>query len=262
MSFRLFSIDQDEKNLPSILKSYPRERPSLSTAHEVQYVENYKKSRKGSGGLLRIVTNLESWMHRAVAQAGGGYNILELGGGTLNHVPYESKAKVYDVIEPFKELWIDSPHRSKVQNIYGHVDELSTHVHYDRIISIAVLEHLVSLPYDIATTTLLLSPNGHLQAGIPSEGGALWGVAWRCTTGLAYRIRTGLDYGTVMRHERINTAKEIIAIVRYFFAEVKIRRFPFPSHHMSFYTFLDAASPRFDKCRSYLKSLRSPGDCD
>ena len=109
---------------------------------------------------------------------------------------------------------------------------------YDRIVSIAVFEHLTDLPACLASAGLLLNPGGHLQVGIPSEGGFLWWLGWRTTTGIAFKRRYGLDYGKRMRHEHINTAPEIIALARHFFNEVSLQRFPTPFHQLSFYAHL------------------------
>jgi len=210
------------------------------------------RNRSGAKGLSAIVARLESWMHKTMAKCGGGERILELGAGTLNHMPYEPKAKIYDIVEPFEELWKDSPLRSQVTNNYADITDIPPDRLYDRLLSVAVLEHLTDLPSMVARSAMLLSQSGRFQAGIPSEGGFLWGMAWRCTTGVAYRLRTGLNYGMLMRHEHVNTAAEIIAVVRYFFADVWIRRFPLPFANLSFYTVLDACGPRQDRCAAFL----------
>jgi len=77
---------------------------------------------------------------------------------------------------------------------------------YDRVLSVAVLEHLGEMPAIIAASARLIRQGGVFQAGIPAEGGLLWGLAWRLTTAIAYRARTGLAYAPVMRHEHLNTA--------------------------------------------------------
>ena len=128
-----------------------------------------------------------------------------------------------------------------------------SHTQYHRIISIAVLEHLTDLPGVVARSARLLAPAGHLKAAIPSEGGILWSLGWRGTTAIAYRLRTGLPYAPVMRHEHLNTAQEITSVVRYFFSDVRLRRFPLPIHHLSFYTALDATGPRLDRCQEFAR---------
>ncbi len=238
--------------IEDLLNTYPRMRKPLTPAHEEIYVEEYKLNRGGKGFLYRATQKLESWMHRKIAQEQQSGSILELGAGSLNHVPYEDPAYNYDCIEPFTELNEDSPYRTRIRDIYNSLDEVPPSVQYDRIISVAVLEHLTDLPKMIAQSALLLARNGVFQAGIPSEGGFLWGLAWRMTTGISYQIRTGLDYGTVMRHEHVNTAGEIEAIIGYFYRNIRLKRLPTPFLHLSFYTYVEAGQPDITHCREYL----------
>jgi len=238
----------------ALLASYPRTRPPLSASQQAHYEEHYRRNRSGSTGLFRFTAALESWMHRAVAGSSSGGCTLELGAGNLNHVPYE-QAERYDAVEPMRAFWQDSPYRSGVNKIYEDIALLEPGKSYDRIISVAVLEHLTELPMIVARCGLLLRQGGRFQAGIPSEGGFLWGLAWRTTTGIAYRTRYGADYGKLMRHEHMNSAREIQAVLEYFFQTVSLRRFPFPSLHLSFYTYLEAAMPRVDRCSLFSAML-------
>src|SRR5205807_2443582 len=98
----------------------------------------------------------ESWMHRTVANGTPGSRILELGAGTLNHLKFEPPADVYDVVEPFRALWDDSPYRTRVTTFYKDLGEIPDDHLYDRILSIAVLEHLTDLPRIVARCGRLL----------------------------------------------------------------------------------------------------------
>lgn len=245
--------------IEDILNTYPRIRKPLTPAHEEIYVEEYKLNRGGKGFLYRTTQKLESWMHRMIAHGDKSGSILELGAGSLNHVPYEDPAGGYDCIEPFTELNENSPYRDRIRTIYKSLDEVPSGARYDRIISVAVLEHMTELPGMIAQSALLLEPDGVFQAGIPSEGGFLWGLAWRMTTGISYRIRTGLDYGTVMHHEHVNTAAEIEKITGYFYQDLTVKRTPAPFLHLSFYTYLEAKQPDITRCRDYLKLVNQNG---
>ncbi len=237
--------------MEALLATYPRSRPALPPRQQASYVEHYRANRAGERGLSRIVVQLESWMQRRVAEGVTGGDLLEIGAGNLNHVPYLPEACSYDVVEPFAELWRDSAHRSRVRHVYSDVREIPPGAHYDCIFSVAVLEHLTDLPFILARSGLLLRGGGTFRAGFPSEGGLLWGLAWRLTTGIEYRLRRGLNYGNIMRHEHLNTASEIRALLAYFYQRVEISRFPLPFEHLSFYTAAKAAEPRLDRCRSF-----------
>ena len=119
----------------------------------------------------------------------------------------------------------------------------SLQARYDRIISVAVLEHIEDLPCEIARCCLHLNQGGVFQAGIPSEGGFLWWLGWRATTGMSYWLRNRLDYGVLMRHEHLSTGPEIIRIVRLLFTDVSVRRFFLPFHHLSLYAYVEARNP-------------------
>jgi SAM-dependent methyltransferase len=237
--------------IEALLGSYPRNRPPLSAAHEAVYAEQYKLNREGGSVADGAAQKLEQWMHHKVAACSGG-PILELGAGTLNHLRFETNSEAYDIVEPFRELFDGKPELARVRNSYESVQDIPAANSYRRIISIAVLEHLTDLPRDVARSAQLLAPDGVFQAGIPSEGGFLWWLGWRGATGLAYYLRTGLDYGVVMRHEHVNRAREIEAVIRHLFADVSVRRYPTPFHQLSFYAYLEARRPRLDRAQQLL----------
>jgi SAM-dependent methyltransferase len=235
----------------TLLSTYPRLRPQLPTEQAASYEEHYRSNRAGKRGLSKTVAKLESWMHRRVSAAAPGPELLELGAGNLNHVPYLSQDCAYDIVEPFHELLEDSPHGSRVRHAYSDICEIPPNVHYDCIFSVAVLEHLTDLPFILARAGLLLREGGSFRAGFPSEGGILWGLAWRLTTGVEYRLRRGLDYARIMRHEHVNTASQILLLLDHFYEEVEVSRFPLPAKHLSFYTAVNAFAPRFERCRTF-----------
>lgn len=241
-------------DISRLLEEYPRIRPVLPPQHKKIYVDEYKSNRTGKNTVQRLSQSVESWMHRQVSTGLADGDVLEIGAGTLNHLPYEENAGHYDVVEPFTELYTDSPYKDRVRKIYSDIVDVPKQPRYDRIISIAVLEHLEELPLTLAFSGLFLRPEGLFQSGIPSEGGLLWGLGWRCTTGLSYRIRTGLSYKTCMQHEHINSALEIIDLVQYFFTNVQITRFPFPLHHLSLYVHIHACKPDLQACQNYVRS--------
>ncbi len=236
-----------------LLARYPKTRPPLPAAYAAVYEREYKMNREGGSFVTRISSGLESWMHRRVA-AGPAGDVLELGAGTLNQLPYEPENAAYDVVEPFTALYAQSPHRGRVRKVYADIGEVPADHRYARITSVAVLEHLDDLPAIVARAALLLADGGVFQAGIPSEGGFLWTLAWRTTTGVAYWRRNRLDYGVLMRHEHLNTAAEIEAVVAHFFGDVRLSRFPLPLRQLSFYSYLEARRSNRAVAEAFLRS--------
>ena len=228
---------------------FPKQRPVLTEEYQAIHDNERIRNRKGEGGLARAVMSLETWMQRSVLGEGG--KLLEIGAGTLNHVPFEKNLEAYDVIEPFKALYQSSPYLKMVNHIYAGIDEIPLEKKYNRIVSVAVLEHLEDLVRIMARVGLHLEEGGECLSAIPTEGGLLWGLGWRCTTGLSYRFRTGLDYSKMLRHEHINDASEIEEVLRFFFKRVEVKRFPTPLFHLSFYSCYRATEPIRERCERF-----------
>lgn len=182
-------------------------------------------------------------MHRRVADdVIGGLkhcSTLEIGAGNLNHLRYEPDTGPYDVLESLVDLVSNSSRRSRVRNVYRDFSEIGGR-HYDRIISIAAFEHYCNLPEVVAHCASILEPAGRLRVAVPSEGTLLWTLGWRLTTGLEFRLKYGLDYGILMRHEHVNTAAEIEGVLRIFFKTVRRRVFGL-TPGLSFYQFFECA---------------------
>ncbi|MCB2184494.1 MAG: class I SAM-dependent methyltransferase [Desulfobulbaceae bacterium] len=242
-----------------ILASFPKNRRPLSAKGRLVYEKEYAINRTGNG-IYSVVRFLESWMHRKIAVSKIPGSVLEIGAGGLNHIAYEKNVPQYDVIEPLAgQLCEKSPHRHRVNEIYSDYGVMRSMIgrhQYDRIISIAVFEHLQNLPFVIAASARLLSKNGILQVGIPSEGGFLWGFAWRLTTGISYRLRTGLSYTELMRHEHINTLDEIFLIIQYLFKNTSISFFPCFGKHGSFYSYIEASAPHRQRSKEILSKKK------
>ena len=230
-----------------VLKSFPKTRPQLNPGILQIYEDEYQKNRDGSTLASFLSQFIEGWMHRCVARSNRALDqeataTLEIGAGTLNQLPYENKIHNYDVVEPMIYLYDDNPNKLLVRKFFKDISEIPINQRYDRIISVAVLEHLDNLPNVIECSINHLNPGGVFACGIPSEGGFLWGLAWRLTTGLEFRIRTGQDYGNIMKHEHINEASEIETLLKHYFYSVKIKTFGL-GRHFSLYRYIECRDP-------------------
>ena len=227
------------------VNAFPKTRMPLPQAYAEVYERHYKENRSGGSNASSLAQKVEGWMHHQVARDAHAAPrpTLEIGAGTLNQLPFEPANPAYDIIEPMAFLYEDSPHRNRVRNFYGSIDDVPDNARYGRITSVAVLEHLCDLPQVLKRAAMLLEPDGTFRAAIPSEGGFLWWLGWRMTTGLEFRMRYGLDYGVLMRHEHVNTAAEIEAEVAKVFSDVKVRAFGL-GRQLSLYRFIEARHPR------------------
>ena len=234
---------------------FPKVRPSLPGEFAQIYRAYYKENREGRSPASSLSQRMESWLHRRVA---GDVRVdpsrkttLEIGGGTLNHLPYEPDVGPYDVVEPLEDLYDASPWLGRIRNIYADISAIPETQTYDRITSIATFEHICNLPDVVARAGMLLNPGGRLRVSIPSEGTVVWTLGWKLTTGLEFRLRHGLDYGLLMRYEHVNTATEIEEVLRYFFDEIDVAVLGL-SKTLSLYQFYRCARPLTEKCHAYL----------
>jgi SAM-dependent methyltransferase len=227
-------------DVETLLRRFPKTRPPLPPRLQEIYARQYIENRAGGSTAASLSQRLERWMHRQVARdAGPGARTLELGAGNLNQLPFEPEGAAYDIVEPFADLYAGSPRLARVRNTYADIAEAPDGAAYDRITSVAALEHICDLPKVLARAARLLAPGGAFRAAIPSEGGLLWRLGWSLTTGLEFRLRHGLDYGQLMAHEHVNEAREIEALVRALFEEVRVRSFGI-GRQLSLYRFIEA----------------------
>lgn len=249
----------------NLFSEFPKTRPPLPPEFEAIYLQHYRNSREGNSQILGLAKWAEGWMHRKVAEDvshAAPKSTLEIGAGTLNQLPYEPHSTPYDIVEPFQELYQPSPHLPRIRNIYANISDVPPEARYERITSIAALEHVCDLPELVARSALLLADGGKFRAGIPSEGTILWRLGWATTTALDFRARYNLDYEVLMKYEHVNTASEIENVLRYFFADVRHSVFGL-SKSLSFYQFYACSAPHLAHCRTYLdrteSSAASPG---
>ncbi len=252
--------------LVRIFEQFPKVRSELSPAMAKIYKQHYRENREGQTPASSLAQRMEAWLHRQVASdltassATGGTEdgrkrtTLELGAGTLNQLQHEPERGPYDIVEPFSELFEESPRLTRIRNVYRDVSEVPSDAIYDRITSVATFEHICNLPEVIARSGLLLAKGGTLRASIPSEGTFLWTLGWKLTTGIEFRRRYGMDYGTLMRHEHVNDAEEIEDLLRHFFREVHGKVFAL-SRSVSLYQFYACSDPDLARCRAYIDSI-------
>ncbi|HWY38085.1 MAG TPA: class I SAM-dependent methyltransferase [Bacteroidia bacterium] len=237
-----------------MFEEFPKKRIELPGEFKKIYLSHYQKNRSGATLATFFSRRMERWMHKkaaADARTNKQAVTLEVGAGTLNHLPYEDTA-IYDIVEPFKELYENEPGLKKIRRVYVDIDEIEVVNKYDRIISIAMFEHVLDLPKIVAKTGLLLNEKGTLRVAIPNEGSFLWNLGWRLTTGIEYRLKYGLDYGILMKYEHVNSAREIEDVLLYFYKKVRCSYFGL-NKNFAFYRFYECTNPDTEKIKNYLQ---------
>ncbi|MCF8298344.1 MAG: class I SAM-dependent methyltransferase [Saprospiraceae bacterium] len=240
----------------NVFKDYPKKRIKLPEAYMKIYDEYYKVNREGESSVTSFASKIESWLHKKVASDVSKIHdkkTLEIGAGTLNQLNYE-KSNCYDIIEPYKELYLKSKHLTEIKNIFNDIDEVDLNSKYERITSVATFEHILDLPKVVAKTCILLSKGGSLRTSIPNEGRFLWKLAWKISTGIEFKHKYRLDYATLMQYEHVNTADEIEEVLKYFYENNK-RSCYGVGKDFSLYRFYESSNPRIKMAEEYLKTL-------
>lgn len=236
-----------------MFENYPKTRITLPKEIQAIYQQHYMSNREGGTAASGLAQKMERWLHKKVAddvEASHNKKTLEIGAGTLNQLRYEQPSH-YDIVEPFKELYMNSALLKNVKNVYNDIDEVDLSQKYDRVISVATFEHILDLPKVVAKSCLLLNSTGSLRTSIPNDGTILWGLGWRLTTGIEFRLRYKQDYGIMMRHEHVNTAAEVEEVLNYFYAVNKCQVFGF-SKGLAFYRFYESSEPKIEAAKQYL----------
>lgn len=238
-----------------LLNKYPKKRPKLPFDLKKKIKKIYLKNRTSS----LSVNIFEKWGHFKIKSKFNHKQILEIGCGTLNHLPFEDlKKKKYDVVEPDDNFYLNSKlsDRKKINNRYLDINKIKNKK-YDTIISCYVLEHLIELPSILAKTGLLLKKRGVSKHAIPCEGCLAWTIGRFIHSDIKFYIQTGYSNSVFMRYEHVNNFDEILKIAKIFFNDVKIEySYPFfLSKHSSFYACLTLKNPILKKCRNYLKNI-------
>ncbi len=240
-----------------MFENFPKKRPELPEEFKKIYSEHYKRNRSGGSPASSLAQKMESWLHKQVASdailKNNNKATLEIGAGNLNQLPYESDIGPYDIVEPFQELYKNSEFLHRVRHIYHTIQSLPVNMKYDRITSIAAFEHICELPEVVAKCGTMLNPEGVVRVSIPSEGTLLWRLGWQCTTGIEFKLKYGLEYGILMGHEHVNTAKEIEEVLNYFFRSVSCRVLGV-SKSLSLYQFYSCKKPDLKKCRAFSRN--------
>jgi len=63
-------------------------------------------------------------------------------------------------------------------------------------------------------------------------------------------MKYGLDFGVLVEHEHVNSAKDVETVLSYFYEEIKCKVFGI-SRSLSFYQFFECRNPQFEKCNEF-----------
>ena len=202
------------------------------------YEEFYLSYSNANTFFRKISLIVEKWYHlKAFKSFPYAKSILEIGAGNLNHIEYEKNFEIYDIVEPKRFLLNAAKNiaKNKVRSQYSSINNVPKKNLYEKILAIAVLEHIENLNSFLFEVKKHLKPNGKLIIEIPAEGEFLWWLGWRLTTGIGFWLKYRLDYGVIIRYEHINSAEKVISSIKEYFVIENISSFPLNFKNMRLY---------------------------
>ena len=233
------------KTILNLIKKYPKKRGFLPNPVKKIFNKHYLDNRQNFLSQLS-----ESWLHFSIDDRKKINKTLEVGAGTLNHLKYEIK-KHYDIIEPKSFLFINSKYIKFINNSFKDI-KLTPNNNYDRIISCAVLEHIIDLPDYLYTSSLKLKKKGYQQHSIPCEGYPMWDILWFLFSGMLFKLKYGYSFKYIQKHEHVNNFDEIKTLISFFYKEVKVSfSYPFYNKYLSFYVNIKFSKPNKKNIRLY-----------
>jgi len=96
-----------------------------------------------------------------------------------------------------------------------------------------------------------IKPEGSVRIAIPSEGSMLWGLAWRCSTGIEFYLKYKQSFTPLRRYEHVNQWWEIRAVLKHFFKEVK-GVYNGIGPRLSLYHYYECKNPDLARCQQVL----------
>ena len=215
------------------MKQLPSKYKKIYKEHYIDYASKESLFRK-------IIYLFESWYHRKAGEIyPNAKKILDVGAGSLSHLTFESNYQIYDIVEPKEYLLKHSKLKIlKISNRYLDLKNIPKDNQYDKILSIMVLEHVRDLDNHLKEISNKLTDSGLFVIEMAAQDDFLYWLSWRCSTGLFFCIRHGLDYGVLMRYERINSYDEIIINLKRYFSIKEIKSFPFNLRNFRIYQHL------------------------
>ena len=236
--------------IQNILNLFPKQRPPLPRKIKKIFNKIYKENR-----INYIISFAERWMHKSIHELNSIKKTLEIGAGTLNHFEFEKINNNYDIIEPKKYLYKNSIQKKKIRKILPNLKACKKQ-YYDRIISIAVLEHMTELPKFLAESSFYIKNNGYHSHSVPCEG-HLFNFASSIVSGIPFYLKHRISYRYIMKHEHVNNFDEIISLIKFFYKKVKIKySYPFYTKYLSFYANITFKHPNKERVKKFMKNKK------
>lgn len=196
-----------------------------------RWLKNYDSSNYESGLAGFVLKSTHSLIEKPFGPDRTFSNVLEVGAGTLAHMPFVRHqfdryiASDFDpaVVDAAKKLPV--PEKVEILRLDGGKLPFEDDS-FDRVIATHVLEH-VPHPHDaLAEWVRILKPGGVLSLILPCDPGMLWRIG-RSFGPRQTAESAGLPYDYYMAREHINSIFNLHQILRFHFPRREVTWWPF-----------------------------------
>lgn len=196
------------------MSKWPKTRPPLNAEQLAVYNEftrHWLEELPKRFGLVETFNHSYSLPDRP---PGRPCRTLEIGAGLGEHIAYENlEGQEYHCIE-WRDDLAQKIH-ARFPSVDVHVGDVQQHLdfpddHFDRIVAIHVLEHLLDLPAALKEVHRVLKPDGILSVVIPCDPGLAYALARKISAERMFVKRYHQPYDWVVRLEHVNRPQEVL----------------------------------------------------
>lgn len=200
-----------------------------------KWLGNYDRSNYDRGLAASVLKRTHSLIEKPFGPDSHFSQVLEIGAGTLAHLPFvrhqfdryvasDFDQSVLDVAAHSPTLVERSTERIELLKLNGTALPFSDDS-FDRLIATHVLEHIPSPWNAIQEWVRVLKPGGVLSLILPCDPGWAWRLG-RCFGPRAQAEKAGLPYDYYMAREHVNSIFNLDQILRYHFPKRTVTWWP------------------------------------
>lgn len=203
--------------------------------HRNRFSEIYDNANYSSSLQSSVMRSSHKLIERAFGREASFENVLEVGAGTGEHLPYVRHKFGRYIVSDMDPNTIEVARKKNTSEFDGRVefevqtgDKLSAPDNtFDRLIATHVLEHIYQPHLALKEWRRVIKNGGVLSVLIPTDPG----IAWRLGRHLGPRknaVAQGIAYDFVMAREHVNSCNNLIAILRHYFPKSSESWWPLP----------------------------------
>lgn len=213
-------------------KKHIRPHPDYEN-YKATWVQLYNTLNYGSSLSNRLLNLSHSLAENTLVNKTHLRSIIEVGAGPGVHLEFVRHSFDEYFVTDLRRDMIRKAKRkyaSKREKRIFYIQENAAHLsfkndRFDRLIAIHVLEHLQEPHEVLAEWARVVSSRGIITIVIPCDPGLLWRIG-RHFGPRRNAFKFGLEYDYWMAREHINSAYNIINLIRYYFDRVQETWFP------------------------------------